>query len=407
MTTVAMEMTTLSAEQIAAAEAAAAEAKAMQEAYMAAMLAYKKKVDTWVDRSGYTVVIGGVICLPLVLVGSLLTIKIVQTGILKNTSSATYFTALALIDVIFMFVGYLPDVIFIAQRNKMGKEGGEWLCKIWTFFHRTGMANTSWILLAAALDAAHQVQKQSKSTVGKARAMLAVILISVIALNFWLFWGIDKQGGIAVTSTIEMQQCGYASKAFSDYDTKYNQYITLVAFAVLPAVGNLLTMIVTIVGLLKLSKTPIYSAENEIERLRYKTAATMMIWISFTFIFMGAPYIAIGAIFWEEVYEPYNAKQDFLGLVHRVMAKAILIVLGALFHHSLKFYFFCIVSPGFRSDVKALCGKNDDAGPMKQSIAPSPKINPKSKVENEENAKTVEENNVQDSANVENGKEKV
>ena len=410
VTTAVMEVTTLSVEQIAEAEAAAAQAKAMQQAYMLAMLAYKKEVDTWVDRSGYTVVIGGVICLPLVLVGSLLTIKIVQTGILRNTSSATYLTALALIDVIFMFVGYLPDAIFIAMRDKMGQDGGVWLCKIWTFFHRTGLANTSWILLAAALDAAYQIQKKTKSTVGKARVVVAIILICVIALNFWVFWGIGKTPPIAVSTTIQMEHCGYTSKGFSDYDIKYNQYITLVAFSVLPAFGNLLTMIVTILGLLKLSKDPVYSTENEIERMRYKTAGTMMIWISFTFIFMGAPYIAMGAIFYDEVFEPYRAKQDFLGLVHRTMAKAVLIVVGALFHHSMKFYFFCMVSSGFRSDVKGLCGKNGDSDLMKQSLAPSPKINPKSKVENEENEendKRAEENNVENSASVENGKEKV
>ena len=341
-----------------------ADQAAAYQAYIAAIL---KKVSDVKEQIKYVAVYAACAVLILGIVGNILALIVFLKKSLKNTSSGAYLTAVIVLDLLFIILGAVPDLAFISIEVSMGDKVGGWLCKCWTFAYRTVQGLSAWVLLTAAADTFRLLQKPEKAfmrnTVPKARATLAGLTLVTVILNLWVFWGIDARGDIealgqnAVTGTVRVTQCGYATQKFVTFDVNDNEYIFLVLFSIFPTVGLILLSIPIVLYLLKIHTVAVEPAIQQ----RARTSGMLILGSSVTFILMEAPNIAMGALFWSEVLEPYA--MDPIGAIWRLFVKGVLIFFGYA-HHSLKFYLFLALSSSFRSDFVNL--RNSEV-PMKNS----------------------------------------
>ena len=167
-----------------------------------------------------------------------------------------------------------------------------------------------------------------RNTVPKARAAIAALSLVTIVLNLWVFWGIDARGDIeplrqnAITGTVQITQCAYSSVKFLTFDVNDNQYIFLVLYSILPSFGLIVLFIPVLLRVLRMHMVVV---EPVIQR-RARMSGALILCSSVTFVLMEAPNIAMGALFWSEVVEPYAA--DPVGMVWRLFVKGVLIFLA-------------------------------------------------------------------------------
>ena len=322
-------------------------------AYQAQLLAILNKVSHVREQIKYVAVYAACAILVLGIAGNILALILFLRKSLRNTSAGIYFTAIITLDLLFIILGAVPDLAFISIEENMGDVVGGWLCKCWTFLFRTIQGLCTWVLLAAAVDTFLLVQKPEKdstlNTVPKARAAIAALTVVTIALNIWVFWGIDARGGIeplrrnAITGTVQTTQCGYSSVKFLTFDVNDNQYIFLVLYSILPSFG---LIVLSVPILLKVLRMHMVVVDPVIQH-RARISGALILCSTVTFVLMEAPNIAMGALFWSEVLEPYAT--DPVGTMWRLFVKGVLIFFGYA-HHSLKFYLYLVVSPRFRKD---------------------------------------------------------
>ena len=328
---------------------------AAYQAYVAAIL---KKVLDVKEQIKYVAVYAACAMLVLGIVGNVIALILFLKKSLKNTSSGVYFTAIITLDLLFIILGAVPDLAFISIEENMGDKVGGWLCKCWTFLFRTVQGLSTWVLLAAAVDTFLLVQKPEnasvRNTVPKARAAIAALSLVTIVLDLWVFWGIDARGDIeplrqnTITGTVQITQCAYSSVKFLTFDVNDNQYIFLALYSILPSFGLIVLFIPVLLRVLRMHMVMV---EPVIQR-RARMSGALILCSSVTFVLMEAPNIAMGALFWSEVVEPYAA--DPVGMVWRLFVKGVLIFFGYA-HHSLKFYLYLAVSPRFRKDFTNIC----------------------------------------------------
>ena len=338
-------------------------------AYQAQLLAILKKVSDIKEQIKYVAVYAACAILVLGIAGNILALILFLKKSLRNTSTGTYFTAIITLDLLFIILGAVPDLAFISIEENMGDKVGDWLCKTWTFLFRSIQGLSTWVLLVAAVDTFLLIQKPEKvsmrNTVTKARAAIAALSLVTIVLNLWVFWGIDARGGIeplrqnAITGTIQVTQCGYSSVNFLNFDVNDNQYIFLVLYSIFPSFGLIVLSVPILLRVLRMHMVVI----DPVIQRRARVSGALIVCSTVTFVLMEAPNIAMGALFWSEVLEPYAT--DPIGTIWRLFVKGVLIFFGYA-HHSLKFYLFLAVSPRFRKDFTNICKSEEHY--MKNSI---------------------------------------
>ncbi len=321
------------------------------------LLAIQLKVLEIRERIKHVAVFAAWPVLVLGVLGNVVALVVFLKKTFKKTSCGIYFAAVIIVDLLFILLGVVPDLLLISLEEDMDDWVGVGLCKFWTFASRTLRGLSGWLLLATAVDTFLLLQNPKRTLeeyfVTKAVTVIVCFALFEVALNLWVFWGVGALGRVAVTGTFALDHCGYSNMNFLKFDTEENYFVILIFNSILPAFG-LILLNVPIVTNFAGSETG-GGQEQGIGSVG-KKSRILVLSSSLTFLLMEAPNIAMGALFWPQVLVPYQL--DPVGLSWRLFAKAVLIFFGHL-HHSLKFYMFCGVSATFRNDVRTIHKSNE------------------------------------------------
>ena len=305
----------------------------------------------------------GIFSLIIGFVGNVISFVIMRRKPLCLNSASVYFSSLAVIDTLGLYIALVPDMVHYINNVNI-RDLNQWICKLDIFLDFTLFDTSNWILLAVTTDRFIAVwfpfKAKTLNTITRAKCVVLGLMLCGILKNLVLFWSRGEQQAV-LNGTSVVLQCGYPNEQLEHFSLFIRPWIglTLYAFVPISAVLTLnLMIVVKVKNLQKFRKST--SQASEEKNLRGMTL--MLVSVSIAFLVLVTPNISLF------VSRPYWVNTPDKQATYELL-EAVGICLLHL-NHSCNFFFYCLGAKVFRRQVFKLFNRGN-VNPVETNTATS------------------------------------
>ncbi|XP_033754751.1 growth hormone secretagogue receptor type 1-like [Pecten maximus] len=296
-------------------------------------------------------------------IGNIMSFTVFRTNSGK-VSTYTYLSALAVMDLLVLYVGLLP--LWIAQLSDFDiKDQANWTCKLVVFLGYVCSDSSVWLIVAVTVEryiaACYPLQASKLCRIRKARYIVFVPILALCFVNCHFLLTVQLQ--LESNNTINPVYICDAGPDFSDFVNGVWVWVDAVIYSFLPF-AILLILNIRIIQKVWIAKNErkhflttergdisFHKGKNPSGTGEVSKKLTMMLLvISFTFLLTTLPMniILIATKTWNEQNQQQRA--DFF------LAKTVSELLMYL-NHSINFFLYCISGRKFRRQIYTLSCK--------------------------------------------------
>ncbi|XP_069114762.1 probable G-protein coupled receptor 139 [Argopecten irradians] len=292
-------------------------------------------------------------------IGNILSFTVFRTNTGK-VSTYTYLSALAIMDLLVLYIGLLR--LWIAQLSDFDiKDQANWTCKVVAFLGYVCSDSSVWLIVAVTVEryiaVCFPLKASNLCRMRKARYIVFVPILALCLVNFHFLWTVQLRFDESNT-TNPVYICDAGPK-FSDLVNEVWVWVDAGIYSFVPFVILLILngRIIQKVCVAKNERKQLITADrNGCSNIRSKHSGTgevsrkltmMLLMVSFTFLLTTLPMniILIMTKSWNEQNQQQRA--DFY------LAKTVSELLMYL-NHTINFFLYCISGRKFRRQILSL-----------------------------------------------------
>lgn len=275
---------------------------------------------------------------------------------IRMTSSCDYFRALAVVDILVLYIG-LMRYWLRALINVDIRKLSNWSCKLHYFSVYSLTHYSAWILVAVSIERFISVCFPFKArltcTQLSSRITLTVLLVAIFGFNAHFFWTRGERVRTFGNVT-SYSPCKVTSPIYYDFDDYIWPWIDFSLLSFVPAIVMIICSLSIVAKIYLANRGRVAdlqsgAANRQISNPKMTTMTAMLLMTNTVFLLLTSPVVIF--IILDRNWRKTDNSEHTEAVLYLASSCVILI---SYLNHAINFVLYCICGPRFRRELKAM-----------------------------------------------------